>query len=104
LQYEPTTGFSTCSLHDALPICIDRRQRYQVFVPIRERACIDDQHIVFCLAVGGEKAGEAPFVEPEENSAIELAAPVTDRHSRIIDRKSTRLNSSHQIISYAVFC
>src|SRR5258708_27772438 len=23
---------------------------------------------------------------------------------RIIDRKSTRLNSSHQIISYAVFC
>src|SRR5258708_29812959 len=24
--------------------------------------------------------------------------------SRAIDRKSTRLNSSHQIISYAVFC
>src|SRR5207244_7549472 len=24
--------------------------------------------------------------------------------TRIIDRKSTRLNSSHQIISYAVFC
>src|SRR5258708_30519229 len=23
---------------------------------------------------------------------------------RVIDRKSTRLNSSHQIISYAVFC
>src|SRR5258708_24503863 len=23
---------------------------------------------------------------------------------RIVDRKSTRLNSSHQIISYAVFC
>src|SRR5574340_1124099 len=25
-------------------------------------------------------------------------------HSRAIDRKSTRLNSSHQKISYAVFC
>src|SRR5258708_13806883 len=25
-------------------------------------------------------------------------------HIRIRDRKSTRLNSSHQIISYAVFC
>src|SRR5258708_18546078 len=25
-------------------------------------------------------------------------------HTRSIDRKSTRLNSSHQIISYAVFC
>src|SRR5258708_24659648 len=24
--------------------------------------------------------------------------------SRLVDRKSTRLNSSHQIISYAVFC
>src|SRR5258708_27652563 len=26
------------------------------------------------------------------------------RRERISDRKSTRLNSSHQIISYAVFC
>src|SRR5947208_12344028 len=30
----------------------------------------------------------------------ETAPPVTDAS----DRKSTRLNSSHQIISYAVFC
>src|SRR5258708_14818665 len=27
-----------------------------------------------------------------------------DRGENITDRKSTRLNSSHQIISYAVFC
>src|SRR5258708_26559663 len=27
-----------------------------------------------------------------------------DRALRLSDRKSTRLNSSHQIISYAVFC
>src|SRR5574344_2768736 len=27
-----------------------------------------------------------------------------DAYRRFIDRKSTRLNSSHQIISYAVFC
>src|SRR5207244_12038624 len=26
------------------------------------------------------------------------------RFARVLDRKSTRLNSSHQIISYAVFC
>src|SRR5258708_12582345 len=33
-------------------------------------------------------------------------APVVtaDEHHICIDRKSTRLNSSHQIISYAVFC
>src|SRR5258708_15207736 len=29
---------------------------------------------------------------------------VVDMHMRPEDRKSTRLNSSHQIISYAVFC
>src|SRR5258708_11008155 len=28
----------------------------------------------------------------------------TDRRLTALDRKSTRLNSSHQIISYAVFC
>src|SRR2546430_12445512 len=27
-----------------------------------------------------------------------------ERHERLIDRKSTRLNSSHSQISYAVFC
>src|SRR5258708_10738382 len=28
----------------------------------------------------------------------------TENHHLVQDRKSTRLNSSHQIISYAVFC
>src|SRR5258708_26602269 len=32
------------------------------------------------------------------------AAVVNDGGEGIQDRKSTRLNSSHQIISYAVFC
>src|SRR5207244_6142836 len=32
-----------------------------------------------------------------------LTRPGVDR-ARCVDRKSTRLNSSHQIISYAVFC
>src|SRR5947208_11232338 len=31
-------------------------------------------------------------------------APPMTAEQLIIDRKSTRLNSSHQIISYAVFC
>src|SRR5258708_26886467 len=30
--------------------------------------------------------------------------PYVSRRMRLSDRKSTRLNSSHQIISYAVFC
>src|SRR5258708_25404593 len=34
---------------------------------------------------------------------IELTVPIA-AESGELDRKSTRLNSSHQIISYAVFC
>src|SRR5258708_25763104 len=30
--------------------------------------------------------------------------PALDNEKQVLDRKSTRLNSSHQIISYAVFC
>src|SRR5258708_25961597 len=33
-----------------------------------------------------------------------VAAVVALDHADMADRKSTRLNSSHQIISYAVFC
>src|SRR5258708_28842065 len=38
--------------------------------------------------------------------AREYSAEADDEHLRSMfsDRKSTRLNSSHQIISYAVFC
>src|SRR5699024_2386098 len=35
---------------------------------------------------------------------IDLAHPNNNRHSAGLDRKSTRLNSSHVSISYAVFC
>src|SRR5439155_21432343 len=88
----PTTKLSTLSLHDALPILQDRpdvqaRQipepRPSIRTPGRQR-----------LAIGGEQ-------EPTRcirQDRPELAA------RRIPDRKSTRLNSSHVAISYAVFC
>src|SRR5207244_13363902 len=41
-------------------------------------------------------AAEAAACPGNESSRIDLRDP--------LDRKSTRLNSSHQIISYAVFC
>src|SRR5258708_29454445 len=47
------------------------------------------------LAVGGLWRGASPATAP----------PQAPRHKPpTADRKSTRLNSSHQIISYAVFC
>src|SRR5258708_25900718 len=35
---------------------------------------------------------------------LEVFKPKAQEEKKAIDRKSTRLNSSHQIISYAVFC
>src|SRR5688500_19980207 len=69
-----TTEIYTLSLHDALPISS---------VP-------DDHQIVAAAERADEDAPEA-----------EAAA---DRPESAADRKSTRLNSSHLVISYAVFC
>src|SRR5438132_9582719 len=48
------------------------------------------------------------FVYPKTSSPESTAHTVpTDEHGRVSnggDRKSTRLNSSHTVISYAVFC
>src|SRR5690554_6984394 len=49
-------------------------------------------------------------VKAEERRAMAVAleqensARVEEMRSRVVDRKSTRLNSSHVRISYAVFC
>src|SRR5438094_3706300 len=45
-------------------------------------------------------AGMSHFQDVDQ---VAMAAPLT-RFARAIDRKSTRLNSSHRTISYAVFC
>src|SRR5437667_7520127 len=50
----------------------------------------------------GEPAGLES--EPLGHGGVERLRHVTDFHEVIADRKSTRLNSSHITISYAVFC
>src|SRR5258708_13027087 len=47
------------------------------------------------LAAGGLRKGNRYLVRVHADGEIAIA---------LADRKSTRLNSSHQIISYAVFC
>src|SRR3712207_8333337 len=69
-----TTEIYTLSLHDALPICLD----YLEMLEVR-----------FEKKGGGEINKDFGFY-PESNGKT--------------DRKSTRLNSSHANISYAVFC
>src|SRR5437588_5828183 len=48
---------------------------------------------------------ELPAVEPDDALVdVELAGPARAVDAEDQDRKSTRLNSSHTVISYAVFC
>src|SRR2546430_11538047 len=49
-------------------------------------------------------AGEARLARAERALAAAAGARRAARGVRALDRKSTRLNSSHSQISYAVFC
>src|SRR5437868_11452133 len=74
----PTTEIYTLSLHDALPI------------------------LVLCAG-----APDTPEIGREMTEKVEAAkkqSPNPIVWIQEIDRKSTRLNSSHVSISYAVFC
>src|SRR3712207_7536190 len=78
-----TTEIYTLSLHDALPISV-RLSRSQPVLRCRS-------------ATTGWPAGSKSSRRSAAPSQPGTAAPA-------IDRKSTRLNSSHANISYAVFC
>src|SRR3712207_8559540 len=85
-----TTEIYTLSLHDALPIC-DNDQAAQ---DRRAHAHIRSSLIHGSLCTRGGRRLYSPC--PPPGSCV----PSWNR----IDRKSTRLNSSHANISYAVFC
>src|SRR5258707_10897041 len=53
-------------------------------------------------ARGGTALGDRPH--DQRLAALHVAAGEDTRHAGHPDRKSTRLNSSHANISYAVFC
>src|SRR3712207_7082222 len=59
-------------------------------------------HGLHVLADGGVVAGPAEHVAPGDVEVVDQADH--HRHAGEGDRKSTRLNSSHANISYAVFC
>src|SRR5260221_10796566 len=85
-----TTEIYTLSLHDALPI-FERflRQRGR-----RARAC--DQHRI---GLGGHELERLA-----RDRGIAARIGLGGGELEALDRKSTRLNSSHTVISYAVFC
>src|SRR3712207_7600801 len=78
-----TTEIYTLSLHDALPICY---LRGDVLIEVAKKSGAEAIHPGY-----GFLSERAPFIQAVRDAGL-------------VDRKSTRLNSSHANISYAVFC
>src|SRR3712207_7779076 len=87
-----TTEIYTLSLHDALPI-------WAIVCRAEHAKAIDKS--AFPMMQGG------PLMHAIAAKAVNLKEclqPAYQDYARQVDRKSTRLNSSHANISYAVFC
>src|SRR5437764_8960095 len=83
----PTTQLYTLSLHDALPIYFNGIIRVPRTVSPSPR-----KRTVITFWAGLRKPTRQPWARDQPAQNV------------ITDRKSTRLNSSHRCISYAVFC
>src|SRR2546429_5162214 len=60
---------------------------------------------LFRSLAGARRDDDAVLVVvPRLHAAARQRRGVAGRHLDVVDRKSTRLNSSHGYISYAVFC
>src|SRR3712207_7612609 len=82
-----TTEIYTLSLHDALPIYVRTGKQGPEHVgpaEVRERYGVPPELVPDFIALRGDPSDGIPGAKG--------------------DRKSTRLNSSHANISYAVFC
>src|SRR5256885_11113269 len=56
------------------------------------------------VRLGGTPVAALGQRERERRGRALRVAPAPPQHTQLVDRKSTRLNSSHLVISYAVFC
>src|SRR2546427_6626349 len=56
------------------------------------------------ITVAGALVGTVDYMPPEQLAGKEITAATDLYAAAMVDRKSTRLNSSHSQISYAVFC
>src|SRR4051812_49660363 len=95
--------FYPLPLHDALPISLASR-----FVGQQLHDALRRARTGACLRIGGRRCG-AGGTRHSGRVPIKSVRPASVSASRTRsccsgDRKSTRLNSSHMSISYAVFC
>src|SRR5256885_3546510 len=85
-----TTEIYTLSLHDALPIWPEPSVRKGIV----------NGHLILKRDDSQVTPAQLWNRRPEAKPIVLLGL----RAQRLLDRKSTRLNSSHLVISYAVFC
>src|SRR2546421_3475694 len=90
-----TTEIYTLSLHDALPIC-------SIVGCARARSTARRQPATTARRVG--RSTSTPARASKVSARTVPRRATTHGSTSTIDRKSTRLNSSHDQISYAVFC
>src|SRR5439155_26816741 len=94
-----TTAISTLSLHDALPI-------FGIEIPLLAGDADDRADAALRPEVGSEHVVDDDHVRLRQRRRpcdLHRIEPLRPRR-QLEDRKSTRLNSSHVAISYAVFC
>src|SRR5205807_6584383 len=95
---------STLSLHDALPICARRAGALPAVA--RGECAQPESHavgVVLALLRGPDGRVHPALLErhhhrPQDSVVTDIR---THDYDVVVDRKSTRLNSSHLVISYA---
>src|SRR5207249_6898572 len=94
----PATYVRTLSLHDALPFSSRVRTNDFKYRPLYEstRTVVDEKDFQILARLARD-----PFAS---NEGIGGSLGLSGNSIKRRDRKSTRLNSSHVSISYAVFC
>src|SRR5439155_21695771 len=100
----PPPAISTLSLHDALPISAFLPGQLQVVGP-PPQTDTGPQFVFRAAEQAQDTAGVGRVGGLADDLAVEPADGVRRQHDSRSDRdrKSTRLNSSHVAISYAVF-
>src|SRR2546422_3905730 len=98
----PTTEISPLPLHDALPICHGDTPAVWILLEASRPAEFRARNQML-----GGSIELVPLQKQLGHARMHVRGPAHARlagRARGRDRKSTRLNSSHGYISYAVFC
>src|SRR5690606_41728982 len=98
----PHTTLHTLSLLDALPICRDSYMTADLsYLELIMQASLVVKAVLVILLLASFVSWSIIFAK---RRLIQRTKDASDTFEANLDRKSTRLNSSHVKISYAVFC